>query len=117
MARESCKERSDDLIIACRDPSKIFREVREDVLAAVRKCSAANRGISVMKVASDKHSQLRQTANARKPVLASKTRAIGAFMHLLDDAQQHNGAACAWEVMAADLATRRSSIMAQQVIW
>jgi len=91
--------------MACRDPSKIFREVREDVLAAVRKCSAAKRGISVMKIASDRHCQLRQSVSARKPTLFAKTRSIIAIKRLFETAQEHNGAACAWEMMAANLAT------------
>jgi len=109
-ARESYKARSEGLVTACRDPSKIFREVREDVLAAVRKCFAAKRGISVMKIGSDRRGQLRQTVSARKPTLFAKTRSIIAVKRLFETAQQHDGAACSWEKMAANLATTSDTV-------
>merc|ERR1719223_427273 len=104
LARESCQERLEDLAIACRTPSSIFREAQADVLAAVRKCLAANNGLTVMKVASERKSVLRSAANKRKPIILAKTEAIVAFMNLLHDAQNHKGPECAWESMADALA-------------
>lgn len=108
-ARESCQARMEDLAIACRDPSMIFAECRADVLAAVRVVSAANRGLEVMKVGSERRSSLRHSAKLRIPLIMVKLSAVNVFSHLLEDIQQnqmaHVATETSWEQLADKLAT------------
>jgi len=105
MARESCRERNEDLAVACRIPSKIFREVGQDVRATVRVSLALNAGISVMQIASERQKVHRNSLRARYPAMIAKLLAVLVFKRLLDDAKQHKGAACAWDKMLDTLAT------------